>query len=129
MADAAHTLAVYLHLARASAVRRQPLVTDKLLVLSAATAWELNLPDIANRCQSAVLARNPQHLLRNWSAFALAYDDERLQSLLKQLRRQYSAEKAEHMLDSLGIEMAEERALYSSDEEYATALLDAALRM
>jgi hypothetical protein len=125
MSNASHSLAVYLHLARASALRRQPLVTDKLLVLSAAVAWELNLVDAANRCQAFVRARNPQHLLKNWQTFEPAYHDERLQSLLKQLRRQYSPEKAEYMLGLLGIELGEERALYASDAEYAAALLEA----
>lgn len=128
MADAVRTLALYLHLARASELRRQPLVTVKLLALSGATAQEMGLADIAEGCLRAVLQRNPRHLLRNWTTFAEAHDTERFQTLLRQLRRQYSPEKAEHLLGSLGIDMARERELYVSEQEYAQSLLDAILR-
>ena len=127
MRDGMHSLALYLHLARASSLRRQPLVTDKLLVLSGAMAWELKLPEVADRCHAAVLSRNPRHLLRHWTSFAQAESDERYHNLLRLLRRQYSPEKAEHMLGSLGIEMARESELYETPQEYATALLDAVL--
>ena len=128
MADVARILAVYLHLARASDLRRQPLVTDKLLVLAGTTAVELDLGDVAQRCHSAVVTRNPRHLLRNWTSLVEAHADEGFQTLLRQLRRQYSPEKAEHMLGSLGIDMARERELYATEHEYASALLDAVLR-
>ena len=119
---------MYLHLARASDLRRQPLVTDKLLALAGVTALELELPDVAERCHGAILTRNPRHLLRNWTSLSEAQQADRFQSFLKQLRRQYSPEKAEHMLGSLGIDMARERELYSSEHEYASALVDAVLR-
>ncbi len=128
MADAARSLAVYLHLARASDLRRQPLVTDKLLVLAGTTAVELELSDVAQRCHAAVLERNPRHLLRNWPGLSEAQAAEGFQSFLRQLRRQYSPEKAEHMLGSLGVDMARERELYATEHEYASALLDAVLR-
>ena len=128
MADVARILAVYLHLARASDLRRQPLVTDKLLVLAGTTAVDLNLADIAQRCHGAVIARNPRHLLRNWTSLVEAHADEGFQNLLRQLKRQYSPEKAEHMLGSLGIDMARERELYATEHEYASALLEAVLR-
>ena len=49
--------------------------------------------------------------------------DERFQIYLRQLYRNYSSEKLEHMLDSLGIQLASERETYSSDYEYAADLL------
>jgi hypothetical protein len=128
MTDAARSLAVYLHLARASDLRRQPFVTVKLLVLAGARALELKLPEIAEQCHAAILERNPRHLLRNWPNLAEAYSSEGFHSLLRQLRRQYTPEKAEHMLGSLGIDMARERELYANEQEYALALLEAVLR-
>ena len=128
MAEPAQSLAVYLHLARASDLRRQPLVTDKLLVLAGTVALELAFVDIADQCHAAVLQRNPQHLIRHWPSLTEAIAASRFQAFLKQLRRQYSHEKAEHMLGSLGIEMARERDLYANDHEYASALLEAVLR-
>lgn len=128
MADSLRNLVVYLHLARASDLRRQPMVTDKLLVLAGATAVEMAIGDIADRCFAAVRERNPQHLLRNWTGFGEVYPAERFQTYLKQLRRQYSPEKAEHMLQSLGIVMARESELYASDHEYVSALVDVVAR-
>ena len=128
MAEPAQALAVYLHLARASDLRRQPLVTDKLILLAGTLAVELGMLDIADRCHAAVLRRNPQHLIRHWTNLTEAIAAPRFQTFLKQLHRQYSHEKAEHMLGSLGIDMARERELYANEHEYASALLEAALR-
>jgi hypothetical protein len=128
MANATQLLAVYLHLARGSDLRRQPLVSEKLLALAAATAWEAQLPEIAQQCHMAVLDRNKQHLLRKWENFADAYPSESFQAYLKQLRRRYSPEKAEHLLETLGIDPARESELYADHLEYATALVEAVQR-
>lgn len=114
---------MYLHLARASSLRRQPLVSDKLLVLAGATAAEMGLGQIAALCRQKILVHNTQHLVRDWPNFDAALADDRFLSYLKQLRRRYSPEKAEHMLQTLGIELARERELYINDHEYAAALL------
>lgn len=118
------TLGVYLHLARASHQRMQPMVRDKLLVLAGVEAQTLGLDPISALCRHKVLAHNARHLVRRWPTLSAALADERFQTYLKQLRRRYSREKTEHMLDSLGIELGRERALYASDLEYAAALLD-----
>ena len=128
MQEPVEAIAVYLHLARASDLRRQPLVTDKLIILAGALAVELAMPDIAEQCRLAVLARNPQHLLRNWPSLTEAHTTVRFQTFLKQLRRQYSPEKAEHMLGSLGVDRARERELYDTEHEYVSALVEAVMR-
>jgi hypothetical protein len=128
MQEPASPLAVYLHLARTSDLRRQPMITDKLILLAGALAHEQHLPEIAERCREIVLARNPQHLLRKWAKFADAYPSEGFQTLLKQLRKQYSPEKAEHMLGTLGIELGREHELYETQQEYVSALLEAVMR-
>ena len=56
MQDPVETLTVYLLLARASDLRRQPLVTDRLIILAGALAVELSMNEIADRCLAAVLA-------------------------------------------------------------------------
>jgi hypothetical protein len=96
-------LLTYLHLARASQVRRQMFVRDKFLVLSGVTASQLGWSDIAASCRERVLLHNPRHLIRRWSDLERAGHAERFDTYLKQLRRKYSPEKAEHMLQSLGI--------------------------
>jgi len=124
MASADHLLGMYLHLARASRLRRQPLVRAKLLILAGVHAEEMGLAQIAALCRHRVLSQNPRHLVRRWPTVGEALRTEAFQSHVKQLRRRYSPEKVEHMLASLGIEMGRERAAYFSDTEYAAALLD-----
>lgn len=124
MAQADRLLGTYLHLARASALRRRPMVRDKLLVLAGVIAAEMGLDEISARCRQKVLAHNRRHIVRRWRTLAEALADERFLSYLKQLRRRYTPEKAEHMLSSLGIELARERALYVSDHEYAASILE-----
>jgi hypothetical protein len=117
------SLPLYLHLARASQQRNRPWVRDKLLVLAGATAAEKGLDLIAAFCRREVLANNPRHLIGHHPTVAAALEDERFQGYLAQLRRRYTRERAEHMLDSLGIDMAHEREAYFSLYEYAASLL------
>jgi hypothetical protein len=124
MAEPHRLLGVYLHLARASELRLQPMVRDKLLVLAGVQAESMGLAPIAALCRHKVLAHNGRHMLRRWPTLEVALDDERFQIYLKQLLRRYSNEKAEHMLHSLGIELGRERDLYANDLEYAAALID-----
>lgn len=124
MADADRTLGMYLHLARASHMRRQPMVRDKLLVLAGVQAEQMGLEEISALCRHKILAHNARHLVRGWPTLTAALADEKFQSYLKQLKRRYSAEKTEHILHSLGIELGREREAYFNDLEYAAALLD-----
>ena len=116
-------LAIYLHLARASEQRRRPLVRDKLLVLAGVTAAERGLDLVAACCRRKVLSHNAGHLVSQYPTLSVALADERFQTFLRQLRRNYPVEKAEHMLNSLGIQLAGERQAYYTDHEYAAALL------
>jgi len=125
MTSTDRTLGMYLHLARASQLRRQPLVHDRMLVLAGVAAAEMGLSEISAECRSRVLAHNHQHLIGNWPTLDLALEDDRFQAYIRQLRRRYSPEKAEHLLQSLGVEWVNERAAYYTDQEYATALLAA----
>ncbi|MEX2114023.1 MAG: hypothetical protein WD845_12605 [Pirellulales bacterium] len=123
MTDAHRLLGIYLHLARASQLRMQPMVRDKLLVLAGVQAESMGLAPISALCRHKVLAHNAQHMIRDWPTMESALADERFRTYLKQLERRYSTEKSEHMLASLGIELGRERELYASDLEYAAALL------
>jgi hypothetical protein len=124
MADLDRTLGMYLHLARASHMRRQPMIRDKLLVLAGVQAEQMGLDEISALCRHKILAHNARHLVRGWPTLTAALADEKFQSYLKQLKRRYSAEKTEHILHSLGIELGREREAYFNDLEYAAALLD-----
>ncbi|HTM55107.1 MAG TPA: hypothetical protein VL175_13820 [Pirellulales bacterium] len=124
MVEANRILGMYLHLARASQARRQPLVRDKLLILAGVQAEEMGLGQISALCRQKILARNAHHLVRTWPTMTAALADDEFQSYLKQLKRRYSPEKVEHMVHSLGIELGRERDAYFDDFEYAAALLN-----
>jgi hypothetical protein len=116
-------LGSYLHLARAAELRRQPLVRDRVLVLAAVIAAQIDLAPIAGACRERILRHNPGHMLSRWPAVAAALAEEDFQSLVNQLSTRYGPERVEQMVAQLGIERGNERAVYASDGEYAAALL------
>jgi hypothetical protein len=121
--SASHLLGLYLHLARASRRRNQPLVRDKFLVLAGVIAARMQLDAVADHCRSEILHHNPGHMVRRWPTLAEAIEDSDFLHFLKQLQRRFPQEKAERMLAELGIEMAHERDTYFDDVEYAASLL------
>ena len=66
MAEADRVLGMYLHLARASKLRQQPLVRAKLLVLAGVQAEAMGLDEISALCRHRILSQNPRHLVRRW---------------------------------------------------------------
>src|SRR6478735_8207676 len=124
MVEANRLLGMYLHLARVSQARRQPLVRDKLLILAGVQAEEMGLAQISALCRHKILAHNGRHLVRSWPTMNAALANDEFQTYLKQLKRRFSPEKIEHMVHSLGIELGRERDAYFDDCEYAAALLD-----
>lgn len=129
MSEEIRLLGVYLHLARASGLRRRPHVRDRLLVVAGTAAARMGLPRIADYCRREILAHNARHAVGRWPTFAAALEHSDFLHLLKQIQRRYPQEKAERMLASLEIEMGRERETYYSDEEYAAALLGATPQM
>ena len=117
-------LATYLYLAKASQRRSQPMVRDRMLVLAAALAVEMDLNPIAAHCRSMVLLHNEKHMLGKFPTVYDAMTDETFRGVLKQLRRRYPPEKAERLLVGLGFSIEGERDAYFSDFEYAASLLD-----
>ena len=116
-------LGTYLHLARAAELRRQPLVCDRILVLAAVIAAQIDLAPIAAACRERVLAHNPGHMVGRWPTVAAALGEEDFQSLVNQLSTRYGPEHVENLVTRLGIERGNERAAYSSDGEFAAGLL------
>ena len=123
MSDPGYLLSVYLHLANASQHRRRPLARDRLLLIAGSIAARMKLEPIAAKCRQVVLEHNPNHLISGWNSMAEALQDEDFLCFLKQLQRRYPQEKAERLLQTLGIELGNERAAYYSDLEYAASLL------
>jgi hypothetical protein len=123
----ASDLALFLHLARACEQRRQSMERDKFLVLGGATAAQHGLHTIAGCCRRKILAQNTGHMIGDHPSFGAALADDDFLHYLRQLQRAYPREKMEHMLASLGIDLANEHATYASDAEYAAALLGTTL--
>jgi hypothetical protein len=123
MSEPVDLLGLYLHLARASRQRMRPHVADRLLIIAGTIAARMKLPDIAAYCRRLVLDHNPNHLLRRWATFDAALRDDDFLPFLRVQQRRYPQERAERLLQKLGIDMAHERASYFSDAEYAAALL------
>lgn len=123
----ASDLALFLHLARACEQRRQPMERDKFLVLAGATAAQHGLHVIAACCRRRILAQNTGHMIGDQPSFGAGLADEDFLHYLRQLQRNYPREKMEHMLVSLGIDLANEHAIYDSEAEYAASLLGTTL--
>lgn len=123
MDEAQQTLAIFLHLARASELRRRWLVRDKLLLMSALQAQSLRLDRLADHCRERLLAHNPGHLLGHFPSVEEAGTDGRIRLLVQQAERIFSREKAEHMLQTLGIELGRSEATYDSPDEYLQSIL------
>jgi hypothetical protein len=117
------TLANYLHLARAAELRRQPLVRDRVLLLAAVIAAQIDLAPIAAACRQRILQHNPRHLSGRWPTIGEALSQEEFQTLVNQLSTRYGPEHVEHLIAQLGIERGNERSAYASDGEFAAALM------
>jgi hypothetical protein len=116
-------LATYLHLAQAAKLRRQPLVRDRVLLLAAVIAAQIDLAPIAAACREIILAHNRQHMISRWPTIAAALVEEDFQTLVNQLSTRYGPERVERLVEQLGIERGQERAAYASQGEFAAALL------
>lgn len=130
MADApnhpnqSHQLGVFLHLAQASLRRRRPLVRDRLLVISSVLAANAQMEKLACYCREQILEHNPRHLIGKWPSVGEALLDDEFRSLLQRIRSEYPIERAERLLESLGIEIGNERETYYSVHEWAAAILN-----
>jgi hypothetical protein len=116
-------LGTYLHLARAAELRRQPLVSSRVLLLAGVIAAQIDLAPIASACREKILAHSPRHLVGRWPTIGAALFEEDFQALINQLSTRYGPEHVERLVAQLGIERGRERAAYASDGEYAAALL------
>src|SRR6187401_3546713 len=73
MAPPVELLGTYLQLVRGAELRRQPLVRDRVLVLAAVLAVQMEgLTPIAECCRERVLAHNRGHMLSRWPTVAEA---------------------------------------------------------
>lgn len=126
MANASYQLGVFLHLAQASQRRRRPFVRDRMLLLASVAAVNVDLRKLAAYCRNEILKNNPRHLIGQRPTVEEALLDDDFLALLARIRAKYPIERAERLLDALGIEVLNERDVYYSDEEWAAAILNVA---
>jgi hypothetical protein len=117
-------LATYLRLARAAQVRQQPLVRDRVLLLAGVIAAQIDLAPIAGACREQILAHNARHLVSRWPTIGQALAEEDFQPLVNQLSTRYGPERAERLVEQLGVEQATQRSEYATDGEFAAALMN-----
>ena len=126
MAPPVELLGTYLQLVRGAERRRQPLVRDRVLVLAAVLAAQMEgLTPIAECCRERILQHNRGHMLSRWPTVAEARRHEDFQSLVNQLASRYGTERVEQLVAQLGLDAGADRTAYASDGEYAAALLGA----
>jgi hypothetical protein len=107
MPDAAKLLLMYLRLAAVAHERRKPYQCDRLLVLAAVAAEELDRWEFAEACRRRVLENNPGHMLKRFDSMAEALADDDFQPYLRRLLREWPYEKAEHVLAHPDVETTE----------------------
>jgi hypothetical protein len=104
MRDHEAAMLAYVRLADVSLRKRQPLGRDKFLVLAAAAACRAGWPEVAERCRALVLEHNHAHLIGKFATVADALRGEEFAPLVKQHERLCSYERAEFLLNDLGLE-------------------------
>jgi hypothetical protein len=107
MRDHEAAMLCYVRLADVSQRRHQPVGRDKLLVLAAAAACHAGWPEVAERCRALVLEHNPAHLLGDFRTVAEALRSDDFKPLVKQHERLCSYERAEFLVNDLGLEPQE----------------------
>lgn len=94
---------VYSRLAELSQSRGQLLPRDRFLLIAGAAALRAGYPAVATRCRELILEHNPAHLAGRFTSLAEAMADGDFQALLLRTERNCPFEKAEHLLEGLGL--------------------------
>lgn len=104
MRDHEQAMLAYATLAHLAEQKQQLGGRGRFLILAGAAACRAGWPEVAARCRDLVLEHNPQHLMRGHATFADALRSPDFQPYLRQLERLCGYERAEHLLDELGMQ-------------------------
>jgi len=96
----------YVRLAEVSERRHQLVGRDKLLVLATAAACRAGWIDVGERCRQLVLEHNAAHLIGTFASAADAIRSPDFAPLVNQLERMCGYERAEFLVDELGLDAA-----------------------
>jgi hypothetical protein len=94
----------YVKLADVSQRKQQLIGRDKLLVLAAAAACRAGWIEVGQRCRQLVLEHNPAHMIGTYPTAADAVRSSDFTPLLNQLERMCGYERAEFLINELGLE-------------------------
>ncbi len=123
MVEILNELVLYLRLAQAFKQKLQLPNRDRALVLAGTCAAILEMHPIDDFCRKLILSNNHGHMMKRWRSFGEAIHQEDFQIFLKQIRRRFSVERAESLIDELGYECDVTQSDYDSDEAYASAVM------
>ena len=104
MPGADATIDLYVKLAEENGRRARFQERDRFLLLAADAALTAGQATQAEQLRQSLLAQNPHHLLKPYRTLAEAVQSPDILAYLQQLRRSYSYEKAEHLLETLRAE-------------------------
>ena len=94
-----------------------------MLILAGIQAANMNFYRLSQYCRAQIIEHNPRHMVGRWKSISEALLNEEFATFAKSVSRRFPLERAEQMLDSLGIDISNERAAYFDDLEYAAAIL------
>ena len=103
MPDPEHAMLAYAQLADLSRRKQQQPGQEKFLILTAIAALRAGWPEVADRSREAVLHHNPQHILGQYESMAGALRDPDFTPFLRRMERFCPYEKAETLLEGLGL--------------------------
>lgn len=93
----------FLQLAYVSHQKQQFIGRDKFLIMAGVAACNAGWPDLAEECRIRVLENNASHMIGKFESFVTAMRDDDFLKFAQQLDRFCTFEKAEHLLNELGI--------------------------
>lgn len=103
MIDHESRMCAYAQLAWLSHQKGQALPRDRFLLLAGVEACRAGWLDVAARCRQLLMTSNPRHQASRFESLADALRDAEFQQLVGQHERRYPAERAEHLLEELGL--------------------------
>jgi hypothetical protein len=113
----------YLKLSQAYRQRSMLSEGHRALLLASVYAHQSGCTAIANYCQRQILQANPGHVLRKFDNLQAALADPDFTYFVNQLRKKIPLEKVDLLLANLGYCFEQQRSDYSSDNEFAAAIL------
>jgi hypothetical protein len=104
MVDHELRMCAYVQLACLSHQKRQALRRDQFFLLAGTAAYRAGWPDVGERCRELLLKSNPHHVAGQFANLGDALRNADFERLVTQHERHCPAERAELLLEELGID-------------------------